>query len=92
MLEMKMRKFIDLTGQKFGRLTIIKRNYPNDKFGKINWLCKCECGKEKVVVGNNLKNGNSKSCGCLRKELNEFRPGLSNMRNVINGYKQSARK
>lgn len=62
-----MPKFVDLTGLKFGRLTVIGRA-ANDKFGRSKWLCRCNCGKETIVAGFNLKNGNIKSCGCLRKE------------------------
>ena len=62
-----MSKVIDLTGQKFGRLTVIRRA-GRDKLGKYLWLCKCECGKETVVRGYTLKNGSTKSCGCLWEE------------------------
>lgn len=62
-----MGKFIDLTGQRFGRLTVIKKNGKN-KRGDILWLCKCDCGNTKNVSTNHLKNKNSKSCGCLFKE------------------------
>ena len=48
---------INLTGQKFGRLTVIKRSYPNSKFRNAMWLCKCDCGKEKIVSSVNLKSG-----------------------------------
>lgn len=58
-----MGKFIDLTGQKFGKLTVIKKA-KKDKWGQYQWLCKCECGKKTIVKGGNLRNGNSKSCGC----------------------------
>ena len=61
-----MGKFIDLTGQKFGRLTVIKR--VENKGKETCWLCKCDCGNEIIVQSNNLKSGNSKSCGCLNKE------------------------
>lgn len=60
-----MGKFVDLTGQQFGRLTVIKR-VENNKFNQIQWLCRCECGNEKIVSGNLLKKGNIKSCGCIR--------------------------
>ena len=53
----------DLTGQVFGRLTVIKEN-GRDKNGKVMWLCQCECGKEKTICGESLKNGNTQSCGC----------------------------
>lgn len=61
-----MSEFIDLTGQKFGRLTVIQR-VPNKK-DKIMWLCKCICGTEIVCAGNHLKSGDSRSCGCYRRE------------------------
>lgn len=61
-----MRKRADLTGQKFGRLTVIREIETNN--GHRKFLCKCECGNEKVVQMNHLKSGNTKSCGCYRKE------------------------
>lgn len=61
-----MGEFIDLTGQKFGRLTVIQR-VPNKK-DKVMWLCKCICGTEIVCAGNHLKSGASRSCGCYRRE------------------------
>jgi len=60
-------KLIDLTGQIFGRLTVISRS--ENKHGRAYWRCKCECGNEKDVIGKELKSGNVKSCGCLRKEI-----------------------
>jgi len=58
-------KFTDLTGQKFNKLTVIKR-VDNLVGKKSRWLCKCDCGKETVVDVGNLKNGHTKSCGCYR--------------------------
>lgn len=65
-----MSKLIDLTGQKFGRLTVIERAN-NSKDGRTRWKCVCECGsgKEVVVTGVDLRNGHSKSCGCIQKEI-----------------------
>ena len=63
-----MGKRIDLTGQTFGRLTVIEENGKN-KNGSIKWRCKCECGNEVTVIGTNLRNGNTTSCGCLQKEF-----------------------
>lgn len=62
-----MGKFEDLTGRKFGRLTVISRIGTNN-LGKATWLCKCDCGKETVVTTGELKSGNTKSCGCYNKE------------------------
>ena len=58
---------IDLIDNIFERLTVLKR-VDNDKLGHLRWLCLCDCGKERVVFGFNLKNGHTKSCGCLKIE------------------------
>lgn len=58
---------MDLVGQKFGRLSVIART-DNSKSSKTRFICRCECGKEVVVVGSNLRSGNTTSCGCFRKE------------------------
>ena len=61
-----MPAFIDLTGKRFGRLLVVKRN--GYKGGKIAWLCKCDCGNEKAISSACLLKGLSTSCGCFRKE------------------------
>lgn len=55
-------RYIDLTGQQFGKLTVIKR-VSNDKNGKTQWLCKCSCGNQKVIRGNDLKSNKQVTCG-----------------------------
>ena len=55
----------DIAGQRFGRLTAIKR-LPSQK-KRTMWLCKCDCGNEKIAEKQGLKNGRIRSCGCLRK-------------------------
>lgn len=66
-----MGKFIDMTGQKFGRLTVIKRakNHiqPNG-VSVVMWECKCDCGNKITTNGMNLRRGKTKSCGCLHEE------------------------
>lgn len=57
----------DLTDKKFNRLTVIERK-GNDIFGHLRWLCRCDCGKEKIIVGSHMVRGKTKSCGCLNKE------------------------
>ncbi len=52
---------------KFGRLTI-KSRADNDKFGRTQWHCICECGKEKVVALFRMTSGHTKSCGCIKGE------------------------
>ena len=65
-----MRKVKDLTGQKFGRLTVIRR--VEDKICPSGtykqYLCKCDCGNTIAVTTASLKSGHTKSCGCLRKD------------------------
>src|SRR5699024_7767842 len=62
-----VKKTIDLTGQKFGRLVVVDREGSN-KHKKAIWLCRCECGNTTVVVGSDLRSGHTKSCGCLENE------------------------
>lgn len=59
---------IDLTGEKFGLLTVVKEVLSNTCRRK--WLCKCECGNETVVTTGDLRSGHTKSCGCLRHREN----------------------
>jgi hypothetical protein len=65
-----MPSFRDLTGQRFGRLTV-KRRVPNRMIGgrsRIYWLCRCDCENEIEVLGESLTTGNTRSCWCLHKE------------------------
>lgn len=62
-----MSRVIDMTGQKFNRLTVIKRAGSNNQ-GKALWECKCDCGNMTMVTGIQLRNSAIKSCGCLQRE------------------------
>lgn len=62
---------IDLTGQRFGRWTVIRRQ--GSSGGKALWLCMCDCGNEGEVKSTNLRSGKSKSCGCYRKDTTSYR-------------------
>lgn len=64
----KPHNAIDLIGRRFGKLVVISRA-ENSKDDRSMWLCKCDCGKEKIIKGKYLLNGNTKSCGCLSTEL-----------------------
>ena len=70
----KTKFFIDLTGKKFGRWTVIELdqeyNLPNHS---IYWKCQCDCGTIRPVMGQNLRNGISKSCGCYDREQASIR-------------------
>lgn len=63
-----MGVFYDITGNRYGRLTVIKR-VPNTLPRTTRWLCKCDCGKLHEVNKNMLVNGHTQSCGCLAREL-----------------------
>lgn len=60
-----MGKFIDLTGQRFGRLTVIRKT-DKDKQGAYRWLCLCDCGQKAIVVVSSLQAKRTRSCGCSR--------------------------
>jgi len=62
------RKASELVGEKFGRLTVIKPLKERTGKYKIQYLCKCECGNETIVRSDALKDGSTKSCGCLYNE------------------------
>ena len=61
------RPFIDLTGQRFGRLTVLRKAVSR-KGKQIRWLCQCDCGKISIVEGSSLRRKFTKSCGCLISE------------------------
>jgi hypothetical protein len=60
-------RFQDITGHRFGRWTVV--SYAGRVGSNHQWLCRCDCGAEKSVQGNNLKSSKSRSCGCLHSEV-----------------------
>ena len=62
-----MGQFVDLTGETFGRLTVLRR-HPNRK-GKTYWSCLCVCGARSQISGHHLRGGHTKSCGCLHRSV-----------------------
>lgn len=76
-----MAGLIDLTGRRFGRLVVIERagsHYSPSFQSRPLWRCRCDCGAECVVAGDSLRDGRTKSCGCLRADAargrNDGRP------------------
>lgn len=64
----KQKEISDMIGKRFGKLTVIKRGDTHITSGgqkKAMWLCKCDCGNEKIVASQDLKSGHTKSCGCI---------------------------
>lgn len=76
-----MARLIDLTGQRFGRLTVLERaeNYvtPSGE-KKSKWNCICDCGEHCTVVGTQLTSGKTKSCGCLSRQMTADRSTRAN--------------
>lgn len=62
-----MSKMIDITGQKFGLLTVLERDV--SRKNKVYWICQCDCGKIVSVESYNLRKGITKSCGCISSKL-----------------------
>lgn len=78
----KRKEYEDLTGQRFGRLTVIEEGKYDRMTGQITnkkwdlniryWVCQCDCGNVVEVAYTNLKNGNTQSCGCLLADTNKL--------------------
>lgn len=82
-----MGRVIDLTGQRFGKLVVVERaeDYISPKGQHLTqWLCKCDCGNEIIVIGNNLKKQLVKSCGCFLRENSSKQGKLAKKYNTYN--------
>ena len=62
----RQSRLIDLTGKRFGRLTVLRRDTYTAE--EPYWVCECDCGEIASVAGYNLRKGLTRSCGCLRRE------------------------
>lgn len=82
-----MTKIIDLTGQRFSRLLVIRRGPDKLHVGgsrSVRWLCLCACGKEKLVMRGHLKHGKTTSCGCVRVKKD------TPINSLFSGYRRGA--
>jgi len=61
-----MGKALELTGQRFGCLTVCERGPRHPVRGSYSWVCQCSCGGKATVTSGNLKSGNTVSCGCIQ--------------------------
>lgn len=63
-------RFIDLTGRRFARLTVLEidPSCPRRRGHTLRWICQCECGAIKSINGEQLRNGETKSCGCWQRD------------------------
>jgi hypothetical protein len=66
-----MAERIDLTGGRYGRLTVISK--AESAGGRVQWICQCDCGNEVIVAAYRLKANTTKSCGCLKTDRNKER-------------------
>lgn len=71
-MEELLMRLLDLSGQQFGRLTVIKRD-GTAKNGNATWLCKCSCGQLVTVDSYRLRHGITVSCGCYRRDISKAR-------------------
>lgn len=89
-----MGKLIDETGNRHGRWLVLERS-EKSRDGKAYWICRCDCGTERVVQGVDLRGGQSRSCGCLRDELTSKRRALpeeeASFRQLISKYRRNAK-
>lgn len=69
----------DITGQRFTRLVAERLDHVNIR---AYWFCRCDCGRSAVVKGASLRGGNTRSCGCLRRELLEERRAAGRIGNI----------
>lgn len=66
--EKRGRRCTVCPGQRYGRLVVVRRA-PNSGRRKACFLCRCDCDNEVIVLAESLRNGTTKSCGCLRRDL-----------------------
>lgn len=64
-----MGKFIDMTGRRYERITVLRKHPEKSRCNHILWECICDCGTKKILDGQDLRSGKVKSCGCLNKEV-----------------------
>jgi len=89
----------DITGQQFGRLTVLYRADEN-RGSSVCWICRCECGTERAFCSADLLDGGTTSCGCYRSELNKtdhgcikhLPSGMGALGSIYSGYRHNARK
>ncbi len=83
-----MRIIIDLTGKRFGRLTVLEMAV-RDRNNFIRWKCRCDCGKVTITYGTSLRGNKTQSCGCLNVERVKSLDSRKNLRQKNLGKKHS---
>jgi hypothetical protein len=69
-----MPKYVDITGQRFGRLLVLQ-DIGRTSRGQVKWLCRCDCGTETATISYKLRTGHTRSCGCLQRDCAGFKHG-----------------
>lgn len=83
-----MEKRKNEIGNKFGKLLVVGKSNKKTKSGSSFWLCECECGSIKEIAGTLLRNGQTKSCGCLNGGESNIESGRKHLyRSLKNGAK-----
>lgn len=90
--EVGKKNALDLTGERFGRLVVISRegSKKKEKASWSTWKVRCDCGKEKVVIGSVLLRGDTQSCGCLHKDVVSLPAGQAVYNSLLRGYIDNA--
>src|SRR6266508_2801618 len=83
------KRLVDRTGQRFGQLVVLK--HEGRKNNRTYWSCQCDCGTLKIVEGDSLRSGRTRSCGCRQHAIRKG-PGECGLNNVYRQYKRNARK
>lgn len=82
----------DLTGKRFGRLTVLVEDSPHTLpcgAREAMWKCRCDCGNTLVVAAGNLRKGHTSSCGCLRKDAAKIVGASKAVHGGRSGYKKA---
>lgn len=83
---------VDITGEQFGRFTVLYESKKRNKGRNVYWVCSCVCGNKKDIEGYSLRSGNTKSCGCLHRDMLRLKYGEATFNKLYDSYIRSAEK
>lgn len=66
------RQKVDISGQRYGKLVVVEKSESRGKHGEVLWLCRCDCGKDRLAIAGNLRAGTALSCGCNSYETRKL--------------------
>lgn len=82
---------LNLAGQRFGHWLVVERT-ENYRDGSAQWLCRCDCGNERIVLAGHLRKGTTKSCGCEKSESTRLPKGEAALNSELGKYKGGAKR